>query len=71
MANLRYVTLGPERLRDTVEARDFVAVRYMNAQLEKAAVLVESAAAENADDEGCEVSTSTLTKCIRYLKEKV
>ena len=43
MGNLRYVTLGPERLRDTVEDRDFVTVRYMNEVIEKAARMVDAA----------------------------
>ena len=40
MGNLRYVELGPERLRDTVKQRDFVTVRYMNEVLERAACLI-------------------------------
>ena len=64
MGNLRYVTLGPERLRDTVEDCDFVTVRHMNEVLERVAKAVEKAA---TDEGALPISAGR----IRALKEKV
>lgn len=75
MGNLRYASVRSDRLYDSVEDRYFIteklAVEKMNEALERAARYVESAAAANADDEGCEVSTSTIMTRIRALKENV
>ena len=75
MGTLRYASAGPDRLYDAIEERYFIteccAVEKLNEALERAAKLVESAALENADDEGCTVHPNTIARRIRALKENV
>ena len=64
MGNLRYASVGPDRLWDAIEERYFIteklAVEKMNEALEWAAVMADSTSNENS-----------VAKRIRALKENV